>query len=222
MPIRQRERPTIFPLTSSPGAGGERASSIVFDIGNVLIRWEPFALFRHFFDRAGYERFRDEVDLLEWNRRFDAGLPFADGVRAMVAAHPQHAAALQAFRTRWIETVPDAIEPNVALLLELRERGRPVYAITNFSAETWPLAKRRYPFLHVFRDTVVSGEHGVVKPDPAIFALLCERNGLVPERCLFVDDARENVEGARAFGMKAIHLAPDTDLRRELAAHGVA
>ena len=196
--------------------------NVVFDIGNVLIRWEPFALFRHFFDRAGYERFRDEVDLLDWNRRFDAGMPFAEGVAQLVAAHPHHADALRAFDARWIETVPEAIEANVAVLRALRARGRAVYALTNFSAEKWPLARHRYPFLDLFDDAVVSGEHGVVKPDPAIFALVCERNGLTPDACLFVDDTRENVEGARLFGMKAIHVAAGTDLRRELAGHGVA
>ena len=194
--------------------------NVVFDIGNVLIRWDPYALFRHFFDRAGYERFRDEVGLLDWNLRFDGGTPYGEGVAAMAAAHPHHEAAISAFDARWIETVPEPIEANVALLHELRDGDVPVYAITNFSAEKWPLAVERYPFLALFRDTIVSGEHRVVKPDARIFALLCERNDLRPGDCVFVDDSEANVAGARAFGMDAVHYTPDTDLHAELKSRG--
>ena len=196
--------------------------AVVFDVGNVLIHWDVKALYRKLLpDDAAIDNFLRETDLLSQNVEFDRGLPFAEGIERLVTQFPHHAELLRAFESRWSETVVGPIEGSVTILDELQSAGVPLYAITNFSAETWPIAVQRFPFLGShFIDVVVSGSVRTVKPDPAIYNLLFSRNGLVAEECLFIDDSLPNISGAQATGMQAIHFVGAAPLREALVSAG--
>ncbi len=193
-------------------------SIVVFDIGNVLIEWDPRFLYRKIFaDEAEMEWFLGHVCTPDWNLEQDRGRAMADAVALLLADHPDHATAIRAFDERWIETVSGPIEGSVRLLETLRRAGVPDYAITNFSHEKFPVAQKHFPFLRDFRGVIVSGEEKLLKPEAAIYRLLLDRYGLKAEDCVFIDDSAANVAGARAVGMHALHFTgPDTlatDLR---------
>lgn len=198
-------------------------SNIVFDVGNVLIAWDPRHLYRKIFaDTARMEWFLDHVFNATVNLECDRGLPFADAVAMLTARHPAYEEAIRAFDARWPEMVPGPIDGTVALLAEIRRLGIPDYAITNFSREKFPLAAARFDFLRAFRLVVVSGEEGLVKPDRAIYELFLSRAGLAAESCVFIDDSPANVAGARAVGMHALQFRDPATLRAELRALGFA
>lgn len=199
--------------------GSEKDWNVIFDVGRVLIQWDVHALYRPILgDDAAIDTFLQETGLLDWNVRFDAGLPFAEGIEVAVRQHPRYAAALRAFDEHWEKTVPDAIEGSVAILRHLKRAGVPLYAITNFSAEKWPLATDRFPFLaESFIDIAVSGEERVIKPEAEIFQRLMRRNDLAAQACIFIDDSPANIAGARALGMEAILFTSPGDLERDLA-----
>ncbi|MCA3554588.1 HAD family phosphatase [Aestuariivirga sp.] len=196
--------------------------NVVFDIGNVLIHWDPRALYRKIFATGDeVEWFIANVCTQDWNLEQDRGRSFAEGVAALTALFPGHAGAIAAYDLRWHETVTGPIDGSVAILDELRASGTPLYAITNFNQHKFREALQRFPFLGLFRDTVVSGDERVLKPDAAIYHLLLERNGLAAGDCVFIDDSLRNVEGAVAVGMKGVHFTTPEALRRQLAALGV-
>jgi len=196
--------------------------AVVFDVGRVLINWDLSALFAEFFDSPNdMERFLAETELLAWNLRFDAGEAFAPAIAELCKQFPHYASALQAFDSRWSETVPSAIEGSVQILHRLKQAGTPLYAITNFSAEKWPLAQARYDFLATsFQDVVVSGEERLLKPDPEIYQTLLRRNDLEAGSCIFIDDSPKNVEGANAVGMDGILFVDPQQLEAELVERG--
>jgi 2-haloacid dehalogenase len=190
---------------------------IVFDIGNVLIRWDPRNLYRKIFpDAERMEWFLTHVCAPEWNLEQDRGRSFADGVALLLARFPEWEAEIRAYDARWPEMLDGAIAENVAILQSLRDAGEKTYAITNFSREKWDITLDLFPFLRDFDTVIVSGDEWLVKPDPAIFRLLLERAGLRAEDCVFVDDSERNVLGARHVGMQAVHYTPETDLAGEL------
>lgn len=194
----------------------------VFDVGNVLIRWDPRSLYRKLIaDEREREHFLTRVCSSEWNLEMDRGKPFAQGVAERVALFPDKAHLIRAFDERWLETLDGAIEGTVEILEELRARRIPTYAITNFSGEKFALASRRFPFLASFDGIVVSAHERLLKPDRRIYEILCSRHGLAPEHCLFIDDSLPNVEGARAAGMRGHHFARPERLRAELKAAGL-
>ncbi|MEI7597736.1 MAG: HAD family phosphatase [Aestuariivirga sp.] len=196
--------------------------NVVFDIGNVLVHWEPRALYRKIFATEGeVEWFIGNVCTQDWNLEQDLGRSFADGVKALSARYPEHAEAITAYDLRWHETVLGAIDGSVQILEELSARGTPLYAITNFNQDKFKETLKRFPFLNVFRDTVVSGDERVIKPDPAIYRLLLQRNGLAAVSCVFIDDSLKNVKGAEAVGMKAIHFTGPEALRVQLTGMGL-
>lgn len=201
-------------------------TNIVFDVGNVLIRWDPRLLYRKVFADetdvdAAVTQFLTEICPMEWNVEQDRGRTFADGVALQTARYPQWGEQIKVYDTRWQEMVSGAIEENVALLDDLRAAGHTLYAITNFSAEKWAESLVRFPFLADFMDVVVSAHERVIKPDPAIYNALLWRNNLDAGTCIFIDDSLKNVEGARAVGMRAIHFVEPMDLRAALRDHGV-
>lgn len=203
-----------------PGSDAPTGAMIpVFDVGGVLIDWNPRHLYRRLIaDEDEMERFLATVCTPVWNLSMDRGRPWADGVAELVARFPDQAALIRAFDERWLETVAGALDDTVALLEMLLARGGPVYAITNFSSEKFALACRHFPFLGRFTGVVVSGEVGLVKPEPAIFQRFLERFGLAAERCLFIDDMALNVAAARQAGMAAVQFTDAdrlaTDLRQ--------
>jgi FMN phosphatase YigB (HAD superfamily) len=196
--------------------------NIVFDIGNVLLRWDPRFLFTQYFaNEADMEWFLTHVCNPAWNLEQDRGRSFADAVKLTAAQHPDHAEAIAAFDARWHETLPHAIDGTVAIFNELVARDAPVYAITNWNGEKFRETLHRFPFLYDFRDIVVSGDERLIKPDPAIYQLLLGRNALEAAECLFIDDSAANVRGAEAVGMKAHHFTSPDGLRKLLVELGV-
>jgi 2-haloacid dehalogenase len=195
--------------------------NIVFDLGNVMLRWDPRFLFTQYFDsEEEMEWFLAHVCNGAWNLEQDRGRSFADAVAELTAKHPKHAEAIAAYNTRWHETLPHAIDGTVAIFEELAARDAALYAITNWNGDKFRETKLRFPFLNRFRDIVVSGDERLVKPDPAIYELLLERNALLAADCLFIDDSLANVKGAESVGMQAHHFVSPEGLRQVLAALG--
>ena len=195
--------------------------AIVWDVGNVLVQWDVRALYRTIFDDpADMEHFLAEIWTPAHNLRCDAGEPYADVIAEVVAAHPEHEAAIRAAWGRWIETIPGEVEGSLELLTELRVAGYPQYGLTNFSAETLPLIEH-YPQLGLLDDIVASGHVGVTKPDPAIYGIVLDRAGVDADEAVFLDDSPTNVDGARAVGMPAILFTDVPSARRALADMGV-
>jgi 2-haloacid dehalogenase len=209
---------------SSVGAVSGRAiDTVIFDIGNVLIRWDPRNLYRKLFgdDTEAMERFLTEVCHPEWNERQDAGRTWQEAIDEAIGRHPEHEALIRAYRERWDEMLDGAILETVEVLKLLRDNGMRVLALTNWSRETFPMARERYDFLHWFEGILVSGEEGLVKPDPAIFRRLISRFDVDVSRAIFIDDSMRNVNGARQVGLEAIHFENADKLRRDLRALGL-
>ncbi|MEP7183465.1 MAG: HAD family phosphatase [Betaproteobacteria bacterium] len=200
-----------------------RRSVAIFDLGGVLLEWNPRHLYRKLFggDDAAMEAFLANVCTTEWNVRQDAGRSFADATRELLPRHADQIELIEAFGPRFGEMIPGPIDGAVDVLAEVRDRGVPIYAITNWSAETFPPQRERFPFLGWFRDIVVSGVEGVIKPDPRIFRILLERNGIAPESAVFIDDVATNAAAASALGLHGIHFRSPDRLRRELATVGI-
>ena len=191
--------------------------AVVFDIGNVLLRWDPRNLYRKIFpDRDRMAWFLDHVCDPAWNLEQDRGRSFAEGIALLLPRFPDWEAEIRAYDTRWEEMLDGAIAENVAILEALRAAGEKTYAITNFSSEKWAVAQALHPFLRGFDRVVVSGDEKLLKPDPAIYRLLLDRAGLDAVACIFVDDSERNVTGARHVGMQAVHYTPEVDLAAEL------
>jgi len=196
--------------------------AVVFDLGGVLIDWDPRYLYRKLLaDEAAVEEFLATVCTREWNAEQDRGRPFAEGVAELVERYPAHAAAITAYSERWSEMLGGTIDGTVEVLAELRAAGTPLYALTNWSAETFEIARERFELLSWFDGMLVSGEERLIKPDPAIFRLLAERFGLDPAATFYVDDSEANVAAARALGFDAARFTGPEQLRRELTARRV-
>jgi len=195
---------------------------LLFDLGGVLIEWDPRRLYRpHFAREADLEGFLAEVGFAAWNHAIDAGKPLADAVRELQLDYPHHSALIDLYQRDWGLTLGDAIPGTVALVRELKDQGLKVCALSNWSAETFPIAQARFPFLGWFDQIVISGAVGLAKPDPALFHLALDRCGLVPATTLFIDDMPVNVAAARALGMEALRFEGSEPLRAALAARGL-
>ncbi|NJS39917.1 MAG: HAD family phosphatase [Rhodobacteraceae bacterium] len=196
-------------------------TAIVFDIGNVLVRWDPHQAFLpNLGDRSAVDQFFARTDFYARNLRADGGERFAD--LAAELADPSDAALLAGYVDRYALTIPDLIEGTWALMDRLRARGHAIHAITNWSAETWPIGVATHPRLgSAFGVTLVSGQERMLKPEARIFALLCDRAAVAPADCLFIDDSEKNVLGARAAGMDAVHFTDPDALDAALAQRGL-
>jgi 2-haloacid dehalogenase len=195
---------------------------IVFDLGGVLIDWDPRHMYRKIFDdEAEMERFLTEVATNEWNAQHDAGRRWEDGVALLSAQYPHLAGLISAYWERWDEMLAGPIEGTVAILASLRDAGYELHALTNWSTQTFPIARERYEFLDWFETIVVSGEEEAIKPDPRIYQILLERIGRRPAECIFIDDAPRNVAAASELGFTAIRFENPDQLRSELGKLGV-
>jgi 2-haloacid dehalogenase len=196
---------------------------VIFDLGGVLIEWDPRHLYRKHFggDDAAMEEFLRAVCSPEWNRGQDAGRSFAEGAGLLKALHPDKAELIDLYRARFDEMMPGPIAGSVAILAELRRRGTPLYALSNFSAETYPSTFARFEFLRWFRGIVISGEVRAIKPEPEIYRALIETYAIDPQRAVFIDDVALNAEAATAFGIHAIHFTTPAALRAELVELGL-
>ncbi|WP_020592165.1 HAD family hydrolase [Kiloniella laminariae] len=195
------------------------AKTVVFDLGGVLVDWNLRYLYRQIFsDPAEMERFLERVFTFEANHRLDAGEAFQDVIGELQQKFPQYHAALEALLTRWPETLGEQIEGTVEILEQLHHAGVPLYALTNWSAETFPFALERFAFLKRFRGITVSGEVKLAKPDPAIYLRLLTDFSLKSENCVFIDDRADNIMVAKDLGFETIHFtdpaALETSLKR--------
>jgi 2-haloacid dehalogenase len=202
---------------------GADRNLVIFDLGGVLIDWDPRHLYRKLFagDDAAMEHFLATVCTHEWNRCQDAGRSFTEGARLLKVEHPDKAELIDAYGNRFDEMMAGPITGSVEILAELRHRGTPLYALTNWSAETYPAALQRFAFLSWFRGILVSGEVEVIKPAPRIFELLIERFAIEPQCAVYIDDVEANIAAARPFGIHAIHFTTPAKLWEELAGLGL-
>ena len=199
-----------------------RIETVAFDLGGVLIDWNPRHLYRLLVDdEAAIERFLAEVCTPDWNATIDAGHPFADGVAQLVREHPEQAELIEAYRSRWPEMLGGCFSETLAIVRHLREAGIPLYALSNWSAETFASTRDQFPFLDEFDGILLSGQVGISKPDPAIFRLFLERFGLTAESTVFIDDSPVNVAVARSLGIQALLFRNAAQLKRELQALGL-
>ena len=202
--------------------GSPIVQAVVWDLGGVLIDWDPRYLYRSLFDdEAAMEVFLATVCTPEWNRAQDAGRPWAEAVEELASRHPDRRDLITAYWERWHETLGDAIAPTVAILDELRCDSVRLVALTNWSGETFPIARPRFPFLDWFEGIVVSGDERLAKPDPRIFELVLTRYRLDRATTLFIDDSQENVRAAADLGLIAIRYLDAETLRRDLRGFGL-
>lgn len=197
-------------------------TTAVFDVGKVLFEWDLRHLFAKLIDDVGeLDWFLANVVTPEWHFQHDAGRPLAEMTAELVALHPSYAPHIDAYRTRFNETIPRAVEGSLDIVHDLAERGVPLFAITNFGAEFWDMFRPTQPIFDYFCDIVVSGVEKLVKPDPAIYALALGRFGLMPNEAIFIDDNLDNVVSARVNGFAAHHFTDAPTLRAELAELGL-
>ena len=212
--------------TTGPNTPTDHLSDITcvaFDFGRVVVDWDPRHLFRQVFtDHDEMEHFLAHVLTPDENLRLDLGMPLAELVADLVERHPDSSVALEAWRDRWVETIPGPIAGTADLIAELLGAGLRVVGLSNFSAETFPLVRAAYPHFDLLDDIVISGEHPpLAKPDPEIFELVCERNDIEPSDAVFIDDVAANTAAASALGFATVTFTDAPSLRRELRELGV-
>ncbi len=198
-------------------------SVVVFDLGGVLIDWNPRHLYRKLFagDEAAMEHFLANVCTASWNSQQDAGRTFAEACALLKSEYPSHAELIDAWIERQPEMVAGAIGGTVEILAELRANKVALYALSNWSAETFPISFKRFEFLHWFQGIVLSGEVRLLKPDPRIFHLFFKTHGIDPGEAVYIDDLEKNVETAIALGMHGVLFTDPLSLRRELVKLGL-
>jgi 2-haloacid dehalogenase len=200
-----------------------RRDTVIFDLGAVLVDWDPRYVYRELFpdDETGMEAFLAEVTTSAWNHQMDGGKPWAEAIEELIALHPEQRELIETYRRRWPEMLGGEIEGTVAVLADLRATGVRLFALTNWSAETFPVARERFAWLGWFEGVVVSGEERLTKPDPALYRVLVDRYGVDPAGAVFIDDRTENVAAAESLGMTGIRFTSPEALRLELEALGL-
>ena len=198
--------------------------AVVFDFGGVLIDWNREYLYRHLIpDDTERRWFLDNVCKMEWVVQQDGGQTIEEGTAELIALYPEHEALIRAFYARWPEMVAGAMQEGVALVDRLEAAGVPLFGLTNWSAETFPYAWERFDVLRKFREIVVSGRVGLVKPDPQIFDLMRAEidkhlPGVRPDELVFIDDNLKNAQAATALGWHGVHYTGALDTETKLRA----
>ncbi|MEM6712079.1 MAG: HAD family phosphatase [Pseudomonadota bacterium] len=191
--------------------------AVIFDIGNVLLQWDAHAAYKPLgLSDEEIKAFFKQVGFFEWNLEQDRGRTFADGIEELSSRFPDERHLIAHYDTHWQLSILGPIQGTVDILTSLATQKVPLHAITNFSAEKFPLERARFDFFGHFGEIVVSGEEKLIKPDPEIYELLLSRTGLKAERTFFIDDSMPNVKGAMAVGMHAHHFTAPSDLREAL------
>jgi 2-haloacid dehalogenase len=198
-------------------------SAVVFDLGGVLLDWDPHYLYRKLFDgdEAAMERFLTQVCTPSWHAKQDLGYSIFQACSELAERYPDQADLIRAWGQRSEEMVAGPIAGTVAILADLKQRGIACYALSNMEAETFPLRLRRFGFLRWFDGHVISGLEGMAKPDPRIYRLLLDRYRLSAGDTLFIDDRADNVAVARAVGMCAVQFESPQVLRAQLESSGL-
>lgn len=198
------------------------STALVFDFGGVLIDWDPRYLYSKLFpgDPQGMENFLREIDFSGWNLHQDAGRSFAPAVAELCERFPQYTAQIRAYDERYEETMSGPIWETVSILESLKDQGLPLYALSNWSAEKFAVVRPKYEFFGWFEGMIISGEVGLIKPDPRIYQRLSELTCRPPQDCLIIDDSPVNTAAAESLGFQAIQFSSPQQLRAELEQRG--
>ena len=197
-------------------------TAIIFDYGNVLIEWNPRHVYRRYFsDEESMEQFLHEVNFMEWNALQDKGRSFKDGVAALSKQFPQYEHLIQAYHDHWKDSIGDVNWDTVEIMKQLKQAGYLLYGLSNWSAETFPLAREKCDFFNLLDDMIISGAVGYVKPEPEIYHLMLEKIGKPANECLFIDDSLPNIEQANTIGFVTIHFQSSMQLENELKRLGI-
>src|SRR5665811_1848210 len=201
----------------------EVVEAVVFDLGNVLIAWDPHPAIARAVGAQQATCFLadEEFDFMAWNHQQDAGRSWDEGEAAALRSHPHWELAIRAYRANYSESLVGAMEDTVQIVRELHTAGIPLFALTNWSEQLFPVARERFGFLSLFEDIIVSGQEGVAKPDPEIFAILRKRIGHSLDGCIFIDDNPANIEAAGEAGLDAILFTDTGHLREDLMVRGL-
>ncbi|MGI4749220.1 MAG: HAD family hydrolase [Janthinobacterium lividum] len=193
-------------------------NTVIFDLGNVLINWDPKILYNKLFSsEAEADHFLENICTMDWNEAQDAGRSLKSGTTVLVEQYPQHQTNIEAYYDRWEEMLNGAIGGSVEIFKQLKASGKyKIYALTNWSSELFPIALRQFEFLNWFDGIVVSGDEGIRKPHPDFFQILFDRYQVKPEDAVFIDDNLRNVEAAKKLGLKAIRFTSAEELEKEL------
>ncbi len=193
-------------------------NTIIFDLGAVLIDWNPHHLYRKLItDDEQRQHFLDNICTSDWNEEQDAGRSLKEGTELLVAKHPEHEENIRAFYSRWDEMLAGPIQGTVDVFKALKESGKyKIYALSNWSAETFEIAQQKFEFLNWFDGLVVSGLEKIRKPDPAFYQLLLDRYQVKPDEALFIDDNYRNILAAEALGIQSIHFTSAEELKSAL------
>ena len=197
--------------------------TIIFDLGGVLIDWNPRYVYRKIFKtEEEVDWFLQNVTTPEWNENQDAGYPLHEATKELIAKHPEWEPEIKAYYGRWLEMLGEDIHDTVEILRQLKEIGKyKLYALTNWSAETFPHALERFEFFKAFDGVVVSGQEKMRKPSAEFYKILIDRYHLDPAKTVFIDDSLRNVKGAEAVGISGIHFHNPSQLREELRRKGI-
>ena len=191
--------------------------AIIFDFGGVLVGWHPHNLYKDYFpDTASMDAFLDEIDFYAWNAEQDKGRPFAEAVAVHSAKFPHRADLIKAYADNWINSITGMNDGVVDLLYRLKEKSYPVYGLSNWSSETFPLVSDKFTFLKDLDKVVLSGAVKMIKPEPEIFHYLLNRIPENAEECLFIDDSLPNIKTAQSLGFQTVHFRSADDLEYEL------
>ena len=193
-------------------------NTIIFDLGAVLIDWNPDYMYRTLFaDEQEMRDFLANVTTSDWNEEQDAGRTLQEGTELLVKQHPHHEDNIRAFYGRWTEMLGDALEGTVEIFKALKASNKyKIYALTNWSAETFPMAQQKFDFLNWFDGIVVSGAEKMRKPTPEFYHLLLDRYNVTPKEALFIDDNYRNILAAEKLGINSIHFTSPEQLKEEL------
>lgn len=193
-------------------------ATIIFDFGSVLINWDPRNLYRRFFpdQPQGMEDFLSEVKFMEWNAQQDKGRSFEEGAAILSKQFPQYAHLIRAFHENWKETIEGSIPGTVEILQTLKQKKYPLYGLSNWSAETFPIVRDEFPFLNLLDGVILSGEVKLIKPDPAIYELCLKMVNRPANECLFIDDSQTNIIVAKEMGFNTIRFTSPEQLKDEL------
>lgn len=198
-------------------------NTIIFDLGAVLVDWNPHYMYKTVFaDEAEMKDFLATVCTSDWNEEQDAGRSLQEGTDLLVEQYPEHEANIRAFYGRWEEMLGEPFWDVVEIFKQLKESGKyNIYALTNWSAETFPVAQQRYDFLNWFDGIVVSGVEKMRKPAPEFYQLLLDRHNVKPEEALFIDDNYRNILAAEKMGIQCVHFINAEQLNAELVKKGL-
>jgi 2-haloacid dehalogenase len=197
--------------------------TIIFDLGGVLIDWNPRYMYRKIFsDEAKMEDFLTNITTMEWNEQQDAGHLIADATRELIAKYPDSESQIRAYYERWTEMLNGAVQETVDILMKIHDSKKyRLYALTNWSGELFPYALANFDFLQYFKGIIVSGDEKMKKPDIRIYDLILDRYEIDPETAVFIDDSERNIKGAAVVGLKTIHFKSAQQLEKDLAKMGV-